>query len=84
VVNYGLIYAPVNILSLNVSERIGQLFHLRGKDKGGGGHTMGCFFLLDELTPYFEEFIGVTGQPKSVVALLLPHTTLLDGQYYLK
>lgn len=88
VVNYGLIYAPVNTLSLDVAERIKQLFDLRSKYAKyvTGGMTSATakqptFFLLNELTPYFQEFVE---QPKSIVALLLPYTTLLNDQYYLK
>lgn len=33
-------------------------------------------FTLDELTPYFTEFVGGVGQPKSVVELLLPYAKL--------
>lgn len=38
-------------------------------------------FLLEELAPYLAEFVGGTGQPKTVVELLLPYTKLADGMY---
>jgi hypothetical protein len=41
-------------------------------------------FLLDELEPYFAEFVGSTGQPKTVTELLLSRTRLVDGKYFKK
>lgn len=41
-------------------------------------------FTFAELEGYFTDMVGGTGQPKSVVELLLLHATLLDGVYHEK
>jgi hypothetical protein len=83
--NYGLIYLPVDELSIDIPTRIQQIFDCRHNATNDlekkTNSSIATAFTLDELSEYFNEFIGGIGQPKTVVELLLGHTILSNGLY---
>ena len=65
------IYMPVIFLSLDPVDRLNTLYSFRDK------------YRFEELEPYLQEFVGVGGQPKTIQALLLKYTRLIDDRYIL-